>query len=130
VVSWEELRRRLAGALGIVGGRLSGGVLVRGVCWGGEAVEGEGRGRRIRWSVVKLTSDLFASLEAWISAICFSVRFLLLVSLLVWQKGRAAGVVIGDTETYISLSINSNRPSTAITASVFSCLSSTGPTSL
>ena len=32
--------------------------------------------------------------------------------------------------THISFPINSNLPSTAITASVFSCLSKTGPTSL
>lgn len=92
MVSCGELRRWLVEVLGTVGGRLSGGMLVSGACWDGEVVEGErereaGEGGGVREGV-KLTSDRFASLEAWISAICFSVRFLLHISFILWRKGR------------------------------------------
>jgi hypothetical protein len=112
--------------------------------WWGEGEDGGGRGRGMRekedgrGGSGRLTSDRFASLEAWISAICFSVRFLFVLASVLVEDGkvrRQRGIErrvsrSGRGGTYISLSINSNRPSTAITASVFSCFNSTGPTSL
>lgn len=67
------------------------------------------------------TSVLTFSALSWMPLICVSMRLLLCVS------KHHIPVHDGSCDAHISFSMNSRRPLTAMTASVLSCFSSTGP---